>query len=105
MSENNPKRTWTEEIEVAGGKLVERVKELIREGNVRRLVLRKANGDTLIEVPLTAGVAVGGLIAMMAPIFAALGALAGLIAEFKIEVIRDRGDAGTKSGSGDSGDA
>lgn len=89
MSESKGKRPWSEEIEVAGSKLVERVKEIVKEGNVRRLVLRKGNGDVLLEVPMTAGVAVGGLIAMMAPIFAALGALAALIAEFKIEVIRD----------------
>ena len=92
MSDGKGKRPWSEEIEVAGSKLVERVKEIVKEGNVRRLVLRKPSGDILLEVPMTAGVAVGGLIAMMAPVFAALGALAALVAEFKVEVIRDTAD-------------
>ena len=92
MSDDKGKRPWSEEIEVAGSKLVERIKEIIKEGNVRRLVLRKPSGDILLEVPMTAGVAVGGLVAMMAPVFAALGALAALVAEFKVEVIRDGAD-------------
>ena len=52
-------RTWTEEIEINAGELVDRVKKLIEEGNVRRLIIRKPNDEILLEVPLTAGVAVG----------------------------------------------
>lgn len=53
--------TWTEQIEIAGSELVERTKELIAEGNVRRLIIRKPEDDKkLLEVPLTTGVAVGG---------------------------------------------
>ena len=86
---NEPDKKWTEEIVVAGHELVERVKTLVEEGNVRRLIIRKPSGESLLEVPLTAGVAVGGVVTILAPVLAALGALAALIAEFKVEVIRE----------------
>ena len=82
-------RSWTEEIMVTGNELVDRIKTLVAEGNVRRLIIRKPDGQSLLEIPLTAGVAVGGVVTIMAPVLAALGALAALIAEFKVEVIRE----------------
>ena len=84
-----PGRNWTEEVVVVGSELVERIKTLVAEGNVRRLIIRKPDGESLLEIPLTAGVAVGGVVTIMAPVLAALGALAALIAEFKVEVIRE----------------
>jgi hypothetical protein len=81
-------RTFTETIEVAGGELVDRVKKLIAEGNVRRLIIRNEKGESLLEIPLTAGVVVGGALALVYPVLAALGALAALLARVKIEVIR-----------------
>lgn len=85
-------RGITERVTVAGGELVGYVKQLIAEGNVRRLIIRKPGGDTLIEVPLTAGVAVGGALTVLAPIIAALGAMAALIAKFELDIIRSPGD-------------
>jgi hypothetical protein len=85
-------RTWTEEIEINAGELVDRVKKLIEEGNVRRLIIRKPNDDLLLEVPLTAGVAVGGVVTLFAPVLAALGALAALLAEVKVQVVRTDGE-------------
>ena len=88
---NDPKksdRNWTEELTVTGQELVERIKKLVAEGNVRRLIIRKPDGDSLLEIPLTAGVVAGGAVTIMAPVLAALGALAALLTEFKIEVIR-----------------
>ncbi len=79
---------WKEEILVAGGELVDRIKELVAEGNVRKLIIRKPNGDSLLEIPLTAGVAVGGVVTIIAPVLAAIGALAALIKDFKLEIIR-----------------
>ncbi len=84
-----PEKKWTEEIMVTGSELVDRIKTLVAEGNVRRLIIRKSDGDSLLEIPLTAGVAVGGVVTILAPVLAALGALAALIAEFKVEVIRE----------------
>jgi hypothetical protein len=80
-------RTWTEEIVVAGGDLVERVKKLVQQGNVRRLIIKKPGGDVLMEIPLTAGAVVGGTLVIMTPILAALGALAALLAEVRVEVV------------------
>ena len=79
---------WKEEILVAGNELVDRIKELVAEGNVRKLIIRKPNVESLLEIPLTAGVAVGGVVTIMAPVLAAIGALAALIKDFKLEVIR-----------------
>jgi len=81
-------RNWTEELTVTGQELVERIKKLVAEGNVRRLIIRKPDGDSLLEIPLTAGVVAGGAVTIMAPVLAALGALAALLTEFKVEVIR-----------------
>lgn len=81
-------RTWTEEIVVAGGELVELVKNLVQEGNVRRLIIKKPDGDVLLEIPLTAGAAVGGALVIITPVLAALGALAALLAQVKVEIVR-----------------
>ena len=76
-------RTWWESIKVEGGELIERVKSLIHEGNVRRIVIRQ--GDrSVAEFPLTVGVV--GTVA--APILAAVGALAALLTNCSIEVQR-----------------
>ena len=85
-------RTWTEEVEIDGGELVDRVKELIEEGKVRRLIIRKSNDEVLLEVPLTAGVAVGGVVTIFAPVLAALGAMAALLARVKIQIVRTTGE-------------
>jgi hypothetical protein len=83
------KRTWTEEVEIAANELVDRVKDLIEEGNVRRLILRQPDGRLLLEIPLTAGAAVGGVLAFFYPVLAALGAMAALLARIKIEIVRE----------------
>ena len=88
---NKPGHDWTDEIMVTGNELVERIKKLVAEGNVRRLIIRKPDGESLLEIPLTAGVAVGGTVTILAPVLAALGALAALLAEFRVEVIRTDG--------------
>jgi hypothetical protein len=81
-------RTWIEEIEVAGHQLVERIKEVVAEGNVRRLILSTSDGAKLLEIPLTAGVVVGGVVTLVAPLLAALGAFAALLARVKVQVVR-----------------
>jgi len=86
------KRTFVEEIEVTGGALVERFKELVQEGNTRRVVIKTQEGFELMTVPLTFGVVAGGLVAWASPILAALGALAGIVSRVKLEVLREEGD-------------
>lgn len=80
---------WKEEIVVASGELVDKIKQLINEGNVRRVIIRKPNGETLIEVPLSTGVAVSSVVTLMAPVLAAIGAMTALIKDFKVEIIRE----------------
>jgi len=86
-------KTWTEEIEVAGGQLIERVKALIAEGNVREVRVKAAGGKVIFEMPLTVGVLAGGAVALAAPWLAILGAIAALVARVKLEVVRE-GEAG-----------
>jgi len=83
---------WTEEIEIAAGDLVATVKKLVAEGNIRRLIIKNADGQSLLEIPLTAGVVIGGTLALLAPVLAALGALAALLSKVKIVIVRDRED-------------
>jgi Domain of unknown function (DUF4342) len=84
--------TFSEKIEIAASDLVDKTKELIEEGNVRRLIIRNQDDEVLLEVPLTAGVVVGGAVTIVAPVLAALGALAALLTHVKIEVVRTRKD-------------
>jgi len=77
--------TSTEKIDVKGGHLVEKVKELVHEGNVRRIIIKNSDGKPVIEVPVTVGV-VGFLVA---PTVAAIGAIAAFAADYSIEVERD----------------
>ncbi len=80
----------TEEFRVSGESVVAKVKELINEGNVRRIILKNEEGHTLIEVPLTAGVAVGVAAAWLFPVWAAIGAVAALVAHLTIVVERSQ---------------
>ena len=97
MSEHKDENTIVEEIEVAGKDLVDQVKQLIEEGNVRRLIIYKSDGEILMEVPLTATVVVGGAMLVFAPLFAALGAAAAFLAKVKIEVVREKSKNDDKS--------
>ncbi len=82
-----------EQLEVAGSQLVDRVKELIEEGNVRKLIIRNPEGRVLLEIPLTIGVVAGGALFAFYPILAAVGALAALVAKVTIEVVREEPEA------------
>lgn len=94
-AEEQVTRTWHEELTESGEHLLARVKELVREGNVRRVIV-KHDGHTLVEMPLTIGV-VGVL---LAPQAAALGALAALVTECSIAV--ERSDAAGEPEDGTS---
>jgi len=81
------KKPRIEEFEVSGDKVVETVKRLVHEGNIRRITIKGEDGKTLIEIPLTFGV-VG---AVLLPVWAALGALAALVARCTIVVEKTEG--------------
>jgi len=72
------------EFKVKGEELLHKVKELIHEGNVRKLIIKNEKGDTILEIPVTIGL-VG---AVLLPIFAAVGALAALAAHYTIVVVK-----------------
>lgn len=81
MSEENIKK---EEFKVSGEEVLKKVKELIKQGNIRRIIIKNEKGDTLMEIPLTFAV-VG---AVIAPVLAAVGALAALVTNCTIIVER-----------------
>jgi len=72
------------EFKVKGEDLLKKIKELIHEGNIRRIIIKNADGKTLIEIPVTLGL-VG---AVLLPVLAAVGAIAALAADYTIEVER-----------------
>jgi len=79
MTEENIKK---EEFKVSGEDVIKKVKELIKKGNVRRIIIKNEEGKTLIEVPLT----IGAIGAVLLPIWAAIGAVAALVANCTIVV-------------------
>ncbi|MGA9752509.1 MAG: DUF4342 domain-containing protein [Acidobacteriota bacterium] len=84
------KRVRTEEFIISGDQLVAKVKEILHGGNIRRITIKDAGGETLIEVPLTLGV-VG---AILLPVWAAIGAIAALVVKLKIVVEKIEEDPG-----------
>lgn len=83
------KTTVTEQIEVKGSQLVDRVKELVAEGNVRRLIFRAPDDSVMMEMTVTTGAVLGGAITLAAWWLAALGAIAALVARVRIEIVRE----------------
>ncbi|MBL7118583.1 DUF4342 domain-containing protein [Candidatus Bathyarchaeota archaeon] len=77
-----------EEFEVSGDEVIAKVKELVHEGNIRRISLQDKDGNTLIEVPLTIGVAGAAVGVLVAPVLAAIGAIAALVVRMRIVVER-----------------
>ncbi|MDB4970758.1 MAG: hypothetical protein JWN44_6447 [Myxococcales bacterium] len=77
-------RKFTEEFKVAGENLLKEVRHLVHEGNVRRIAIRNEEGHTLLEIPL----AIGLVGALLAPVWAAVGAMAAMATGFSIIVER-----------------
>ncbi|MCL5774984.1 MAG: DUF4342 domain-containing protein [Patescibacteria group bacterium] len=71
-----------QEYKITGDKVVEKIKELVKEGNVRRVILKNEKGKTLVEFPLTVGVVGVALL----PVWAAIGTIAALVANLTIVV-------------------
>lgn len=85
------RRSWSEEFVVRGNQAVSKVRELIKKGQARKIIVRKESGEKMFEIPMNTGVAVGGLAAFAAPVLAAIGAAAALMSFVKIEVVRTDG--------------
>ena len=73
------------EFKVSGKDLVNKIKELIHEGNVRRIIIKNDEGKTFLEIPVNIGI-IGAIIA---PVLAAVGAIAVLVTDFTIEVVKN----------------
>lgn len=71
-----------EEFKLEGGEILDKIKELIHEGNIRKIIIKNEEGQTLIEIPLTLGVVGAALL----PQLAAVGAIAALVAKLTIVV-------------------
>lgn len=80
MTDQTEHKTRTEEFQIDGDRLVAKLKELLHEGNIRRITIKDESGQTLIEIPLTIGV-VG---ALLLPVLAAVGAIAALVTKCTI---------------------
>lgn len=78
----NETTTKTEQYRLTGEELIAKIKQIVHEGNVRRVIIKSAEGDTIVEFPLTVGV-VG---AALAPVWAAVGAVVALVADCTIEI-------------------
>ena len=72
----------TEEFQINGEEIISKLKELIREGNIRRITIKNEEGKALVDIPLTIGV-VG---ALLAPQLAAIGAVAALVTKCTLVV-------------------
>ena len=88
MNNVKQRRPVTEQVTLVGSELIGYVKKLVAQGNARRLIIRRPNGKFLLGVPLTAGLAVSGVLTLIAPVLTALGAMAALLAQVRVEVIR-----------------
>lgn len=75
-------KTRTEEFKLDGGKVLDKIKDLLHEGNIRRIILKNEEGKTLIEIPLTVGLVGVALL----PVFAAVGAIAAVVTRATIVV-------------------
>lgn len=71
-----------EEFKISGEQLVGKIKEIIKEGNARKIIIKSEKGETMLEVPLT----IGAIGALVAPVLAAVGALAALVTKCTIIV-------------------
>ena len=95
-----PDNERIQEFTIDGDKLVATIKDLVREGNVRRVTIKNEEGRTLLEIPLTVGVIGAALL----PIFAAIGALAALATRCTIVVERDQESTVTPNPDPSAGD-
>ncbi|MEG4804942.1 DUF4342 domain-containing protein [Microcoleus sp. ARI1-B5] len=85
---NTQDKVSVEELKINGEDLVAKVKELIHEGNIRRLILKNEEGRILVEVPLTVGLVGGVISAALFPVIAAVGAIGALVAHMTIIIER-----------------
>ena len=77
-----------EEFNISGDTLLDKIKELVHQGNIRRIVIKNETGSTLLEIPMTVGLVGGAISVTLFPFFAAIGAIGALVARLKIVIER-----------------
>ena len=77
-----------EELKVKGSEIIEVVKKILHEGNVRRVIIKDEEDNTVLEIPISVGI-IG---AIVAPVLAAIGGIAALAKSYKIQIIRKEED-------------
>jgi hypothetical protein len=86
--DTSEEKVTVEEYKISGNDLVAKVKELIHQGNIRRIIIKNEEGRTLVEIPMTVGVVGGVLGAAMFPVVAAVGAIGALVAHLTVAIER-----------------
>ena len=88
---NRGGRQKSDDLDFNGSDWLGKAKDLINQGNLRRLVVRRPSGRILADLPLTAAVVVLAILVLIVPMLMALAALAALVMQFKLEIARDPG--------------
>jgi len=92
------KKTVTEEIEGVGNQVLERVQELVRQGNVRRLIIKTADNKVIIDTTLTLGAVASSVIGLTLGLpLMVVTALAATVARVKVEIVREITDEDVKT--------
>lgn len=99
--QSHQERVASEEFKIAGEELVGKVKELIQQGNVRRVIIKNENGHTLIEMPLNVGVIGSAIGAAIAPVIVAVGVIGAMVAHLTLVIERVESEQPTEQPSGD----
>ena len=82
----------SEEFKISGDLLVGKIKELIHEGNIRRIIIKNEEGNTLMEIPMTVGVIGGVVSAAFFPVIAAIGVIGAMVAHLTLVIERQKSD-------------
>lgn len=90
-----------EELKISGDALVAKVKELIHQGNIRRIIIKNEEGHTLIEIPMTVGVIGGVISAAFFPVIAAVGIIGAMVAHLTVVIERQESTAANDSAKED----
>ena len=92
-TKTDPKEKITaEEFKISGDVLVAKIKELMAQGNVRRIIIKNEEGHTLIEIPMTIGVIGGVISTALFPVVVALGVIGAMVAHLTVVIERQESD-------------
>ncbi|MDJ0649886.1 MAG: DUF4342 domain-containing protein [Xenococcaceae cyanobacterium MO_188.B19] len=90
-----------EEFKISGDVLVGKIKELIAQSNVRRIIIKNEEGNTLIEIPMTVGVIGSVLSAVFFPVVAAVGVIGAMVTHLTLVIERQESEEAAKSEEGE----